>query len=64
MAETKKGLSRKKLEGEERKQRLAEVPEWKEVQGRDAINRDYLFKDFKQAWAFMNQVAVKAEEVI
>ncbi|KAL6065728.1 putative pterin-4-alpha-carbinolamine dehydratase [Balamuthia mandrillaris] len=57
-------LSRNKLEGEERKAKLAEVPEWTEVtEGRDAIKRTFLFKDFKEAWAFMGKVAEKAEEL-
>jgi len=56
-------LSREKLVGEARRQKLAELPEWKEVEGRDAIQRKYIFKDFKQAWAFMSKVATKAEEV-
>eukprot|EP01088_Endostelium_zonatum_P018664 TRINITY_DN6056_c0_g1_i1.p1 TRINITY_DN6056_c0_g1~~TRINITY_DN6056_c0_g1_i1.p1 ORF type:complete len:106 (-),score=28.32 TRINITY_DN6056_c0_g1_i1:40-357(-) len=55
--------SRTRLEGEERKRRLGEVPEWKEQSDRDAIQRNYQFKDFKQAWAFMNKVADKAEEL-
>lgn len=57
-------LSRAKLEGEARRHSLAEIPKWKEAEGRDAIQRNFVFKDFKQAWEFMSKVAVKAEEVL
>jgi pterin-4a-carbinolamine dehydratase len=58
------GLSREKLEGEERERRLREeVPYWQQVSCRDAIQRTFTFKDFKEAWRFMNLAAVKAEEV-
>jgi hypothetical protein len=58
------GLSREKLEGEERERRLREeVPYWQQVSCRDAIQRTFTFKDFKEAWRFMNLTAVKAEEV-
>lgn len=56
-------LSRAKLEGEEREQRLKEVPGWQQVSCRDAIQRTFTFKDFKEAWRFMNLTATKAEEM-
>lgn len=34
-----------------------------ESTGRDAIQKSYHFKDFKQAWAWMSKVAVLAEEM-
>ncbi len=37
-----------KLTGEQRGSALKEIPEWKEVEGRDAIQRKFQFKDFKQ----------------
>eukprot|EP00274_Cyanoptyche_gloeocystis_P004607 CAMPEP_0196655684 /NCGR_PEP_ID=MMETSP1086-20130531/5990_1 /TAXON_ID=77921 /ORGANISM="Cyanoptyche gloeocystis , Strain SAG4.97" /LENGTH=253 /DNA_ID=CAMNT_0041988137 /DNA_START=25 /DNA_END=782 /DNA_ORIENTATION=+ len=40
---------------------LKELPGWSAVDGRDAIKKTFQFKDFKQAWAFMNKVADKAE---
>ncbi len=61
---TTAGLSREKLEGEERERRLREeVPFWQQVSCRDAIQRTFTFKDFKEAWRFMNLTAEKAEEV-
>merc|ERR1711879_112324 len=61
---TTAGLSREKLEGEERERRLREeVPFWQQVSCRDAIQRTFTFKDFKEAWRFMNLTAEKAEEM-
>jgi len=61
---TTAGLSREKLEGEERERRLREeVPFWQQVSCRDAIQRTFNFKDFKEAWRFMNLTAEKAEEM-
>lgn len=57
-------LSRDKLEGEERERRLREeVPYWQQASGRDAIQRSFTFKDFKEAWRFMSLTADKAEAV-
>eukprot|EP00008_Paramoeba_atlantica_P015715 CAMPEP_0201479288 /NCGR_PEP_ID=MMETSP0151_2-20130828/3994_1 /ASSEMBLY_ACC=CAM_ASM_000257 /TAXON_ID=200890 /ORGANISM="Paramoeba atlantica, Strain 621/1 / CCAP 1560/9" /LENGTH=99 /DNA_ID=CAMNT_0047860697 /DNA_START=23 /DNA_END=322 /DNA_ORIENTATION=- len=48
---------------EERTNALKEIPQWKEVEGRDAIFRKFEFKDFDQAWIWMSKVAkVAAEE--
>jgi len=33
------------------------------VEGRDAIRRDLAFADFKEAFAFMTRVALKAEQM-
>jgi pterin-4a-carbinolamine dehydratase len=60
----KMSLSREKLVGEERERRLREeVPYWQQVSCKDAIQRTYTFKDFKEAWKFMNLTAEKAEAV-
>ncbi len=46
------------------RQTLAEtLPEWQLVEGRDAIARAFKFKSFKQAWGFMSQVALAAEQM-
>jgi len=42
---------------------LARVTDWHPVQDRDAIEKTYKFVDFKTAWAFMSQVALKAEQM-
>jgi 4a-hydroxytetrahydrobiopterin dehydratase len=38
------------------------LPEWKPVEGRDAIRREFRFKNFSQAWGFMARVALLAEQ--
>ena len=53
----------KKLEGAERKRALGELREWREVQGRDAITRKFVFKDFNQAFGFVSRVALLAEKM-
>jgi 4a-hydroxytetrahydrobiopterin dehydratase len=52
-----------KLEGAKRKQALAELKEWREVEGRDAITRKFTFKDFNEAFGFMARVALVAEKM-
>ena len=48
----------------ERKAQLASLhSDWKPVEGRDAIVRDIVFKDFQDAWTFMNGVAITAEKM-
>jgi 4a-hydroxytetrahydrobiopterin dehydratase len=42
---------------------LASLPGWRAVEGRDAIFKRFVFKDFKAAFAFMTQVALKAEQM-
>ena len=37
------------------------LPEWRPVAGRDAIARQFRFRDFSEAFAFMARVAVLAE---
>jgi 4a-hydroxytetrahydrobiopterin dehydratase len=52
-----------KLEGAARKQALAELKEWREVEGRDAIARKFTFKDFNEAFGFMTRAALVAEKM-
>jgi 4a-hydroxytetrahydrobiopterin dehydratase len=42
---------------------LAGLPEWRRVDGRYAIGRLFLFKDFASAFAFMTRCALAAERV-
>ena len=51
-----------KLTGTARATALAALTEWKEVPGRDAIQRNLKFADFNQAWGFMTRVALAAEK--
>ena len=52
-----------RLEGAARKAALAGVAEWREVDGRDAIARKFVFKDFNQAFGFMTRAALVAEKM-
>ena len=52
-----------KLEGTARKAALAGLQDWREVDGRDAIARKFVFKDFNQAFGFMTRVALVAEKM-
>jgi len=51
-----------KLTDAERTSLPTTLPQWRMVQGRDAITRDFTFADFSQAWAFMARVALLAEK--
>jgi 4a-hydroxytetrahydrobiopterin dehydratase len=37
------------------------LPRWSLVEGREAIERAFRFRDFNEAWGFMNRVALLAE---
>jgi len=52
-----------KLTGAERAEALKALSGWREVEGRDAIAKDFKFKDFNAAFAFMTKVAMKAEQM-
>jgi 4a-hydroxytetrahydrobiopterin dehydratase len=52
-----------KLEGEARKAALADLKEWRDVPGRNAIARKFVFKDFNEAFGFMARVALTAEKM-
>ena len=51
-----------KLSGEARTQALARLAGWREVAGRDAIAKTFVFKDFNEAFGFMSRVALEAEK--
>ena len=36
---------------------------WSMVQGRDALTKDFKFKSFRQAWAWMSEIALWAEKL-
>ena len=40
-----------------------DVTGWTMVKDRDAIYKEFLFKDFNQAFGFMTRVALKADKV-
>ena len=45
-----------------RDQLKATLPAWRPMADRDAITRDFKFKDFSAAWGFMTRVALLAEQ--
>src|SRR5262245_58859908 len=51
-----------KLSADERAAALKELTGWALVQGRDAIQRSFKFKNFNEAWGFMARVALMAEK--
>jgi 4a-hydroxytetrahydrobiopterin dehydratase len=52
-----------RLKNEAREEGLAKVPAWTLVEGRDAIERTFVFEDFVDAFAFMTAVAPVAERM-
>ena len=51
-----------KLTAAERTAALQELAGWQPVEGRDAIQRSFKFKNFNEAWGFMKRVALMAEK--
>jgi 4a-hydroxytetrahydrobiopterin dehydratase len=39
----------------------SELPDWGLAEGRDALRREFRFRDFSEAWGFMARVALLAE---
>ena len=52
-----------KLTGEARSRALAKLAGWSELQGRDAIGKKFVFKDFSEAFGFMTRAALVAEKL-
>jgi 4a-hydroxytetrahydrobiopterin dehydratase len=53
----------KQFDEQERQAALAQLPEWRLQDGRDAIARTLKFADFNAAWGFMTRVALAAEKM-
>ena len=51
-----------RLQGQERLDALATLPDWHALEGRDAIARSFRFKDFSAAFGFMTRAALEAEK--
>lgn len=51
-----------KLDASERATLPSLLPGWKHDSGRDAIQREFVFADFTQAFAFMTEIAIIAEK--
>src|SRR5262245_21740935 len=52
-----------KLTGSARTAALAKLSGWSEVKGRDAITRQFTFRDFNEAFGFMARAALIAEKL-
>ena len=51
-----------RLSAQARQSALGGLPGWKEVAGREAIARNFTFRDFNEAFGFMARVALVAEK--
>ena len=51
-----------KLDETARKGLAQRLPAWRMVDGRDAIQRTFKFKDFSEAFGFMSRAALAAEK--
>jgi 4a-hydroxytetrahydrobiopterin dehydratase len=56
------GTRMNKLDGEDLQRALSHVPRWTFNAQAHAIERNWVFKDFNQAFAFMTRVALAAEQ--
>lgn len=54
---------RERLTGEARRQALSKLAGWREVEGRDAIAKKFVFKNFNEAFGFMSRAALMAEKL-
>ena len=56
-------VKRAKLSEEDRKELIEPLKNmgWSLVENRDAIYKEFLFKDFNEAFGFMTRIALKAE---
>jgi len=52
-----------KLSREARAEALTSLPGWREVDGRDAITKTFVFADFNEAFGFMTRAALVAEKM-
>jgi 4a-hydroxytetrahydrobiopterin dehydratase len=52
-----------KLDAPAQQEALAKLSGWKDVPGRDAIQKSFKFADFNAAFAFMTRAALMAEKM-
>ena len=52
-----------KLSADARSSALAKLDGWSEADGRDAIRKKFVFKDFNAAFGFMTRAALAAEKL-
>ncbi len=53
----------KRLDDDQIQEMLSELPDWKIVEGRSAIFRQFKFKNFNEAFGFMTRAALVAEKM-
>ncbi|NDE90346.1 MAG: 4a-hydroxytetrahydrobiopterin dehydratase [Alphaproteobacteria bacterium] len=56
-------MPQSRLPSAEIKAALKKLPKWKLAKGGKTIGRDYIFKNFSEAFAFMTRSALKAEKL-
>lgn len=56
-------MDRSRIEPSERAEAIAALPGWREVEGRDAIIRNFRFRNFNAAFGFMTRAALVAERM-
>ena len=52
-----------KLSTKKRQEALKTLRGWKKTKGRNAIEKDFIFKDFKVAFSWMTKIALIAEKM-
>ncbi|KAG0215354.1 putative pterin-4-alpha-carbinolamine dehydratase [Mortierella sp. GBA30] len=55
-------MALQKLTAQEQTEALSQLKEWSLVDGREAIKRTLIFKDFNAAFGFMTRVALYADK--
>ena len=52
-----------KLSTKKRQEAIENLKGWKKTKGRNAIEKDFIFKDFKTAFSWMTKIAFIAEKM-
>jgi 4a-hydroxytetrahydrobiopterin dehydratase len=52
-----------RLSSDKRAEAVATLKGWQDVSGRDAIRKEFKFKDFNAAFGFMSRAALMAEKM-
>lgn len=52
-----------KLSTKKRNENLNKLHGWKKTRGRDCIEKEFIFKDFQSAFAWMTRMALLAEKM-
>ena len=53
----------KKLSPKKRNENLNKLNGWKKTRGKDSIEKEFIFKDFQSAFAWMTRMALLAEKM-